>query len=66
VIEMIDELKGMREWMEEDQKERFQDINKMIMRASNVEDCLELVEGWYGKIPYLIDEERGLEVKKRD
>ena len=47
---MMDELEGLKEWMEEDQKERFQDINKMIMRASNIEemrDCLELVEGLY-------------------
>jgi len=66
VIEMMDELEGMREWMEEDQKERFQDINKMIMRASNVEemnDCLKLVEGLYEEIPHLIDEERVLELK---
>ena len=59
VIEMMDELEGLREWMEEDQKERFQDITKMIMRASNVEemrDCLELVEGLYEEIPQLIEE----------
>jgi len=53
---MMDELEGSREWMEEDHKERFHDINKMIMRASNVEemkDCLKLVEGLYEEIPNL-------------
>jgi len=67
VIEMMDELEGFREWMEEDQKERFQDINKMIMRASNVEemrDCLKLVEGLFEEIPHLIDEERVLELRR--
>jgi len=67
VIEMMDELEGLREWMEEDQKERFHDITKMIMRASNVEemrDCLELVEGLYEEIPHLIDEERVLELRE--
>jgi len=60
VIEMMDELKGLKGWMEEDQKENFQDINKMIMRASNAEemrDCLELVEGLCEEIPHL-DEEK--------
>ena len=67
VIEMMDELEGLREWMEEDQKERFHSINKMIMRASNIEemrDCLELVEGLYEEIPHLIDEERVLELRE--
>jgi len=66
-IEMMDELEGLREWMEEDQKERFHDINKMMIRASNVEerrDCLELVEGLYEEIPQLIDEERVLELRR--
>jgi len=67
VIEMMDELEGLREWMEEDQKERFHDITKMIMKASNVEemkDCLKLVEGLYEEIPHLIDEERVLELRR--
>jgi len=68
VIEMMDELEGLREWMEENQKERLQDINKMMIRASNVEemrDCLELVEGLYVEIPHLIDEERVLELREK-
>ena len=55
----MDELEGLREWMEEDQKERFHNINKMMIRASNVEDmryCLELIEGLY--------EERVLELRE--
>jgi len=63
----MDELEGMREWMEEDHKERFHDITKMMIRASNVEemkDCLELVEGLYEEIPHLIDEERVLELRR--
>jgi len=51
-------LEGLREWMEEDQKERFHNITKMMIRASNVEemrDCLEFVEGLYEDIPQLID-----------
>jgi len=67
VIEMMDELEGLREWMEEDQKRRFQDINKMMIKASNVEemrDCLKLVDGLYEEIPQLIDEERVLELRR--
>jgi len=63
VIEMMDELEGSKEWMEEDQKERFQNITKMTTRASNVEemrDCLEFVEGLYEDIPHEIDEEEFL------
>jgi len=63
----MDELEGLREWMEEDQKERFHDINKMTTRASNVEemnDCLKLVEGLCEEIPHLIDEERVLELRR--
>jgi len=67
VVEMMDKLEGMREWMEEDQRERFHDITKMMIRASNVKemkDCLELVEGLYEEIPHLIDEERVLELRE--
>jgi len=67
VIELMDELEGLREWMEEDQKERFHNITKMMIRASNVEemrDCLKLVEGLYEEIPHLIDEERVLELRR--
>jgi len=66
VIEMMDGLEGLREWMDEDQKEKFHEITKMTTRASNVEemrDCLELVEGLYEEIPQLIDEERVLELR---
>jgi len=64
---MMDELEGLKEWMEEEQKERFYDINKMMIRASNVEemrDCLKLVEGLFEEIPHLIDEERVLELRR--
>jgi len=60
VIEFVDQMDGSREWMDEDQKERFHDITKMTIRASNAEemkDCLELVEGLYEEIPQLIDED---------
>jgi len=63
---MMDELEGLKEWMEEDQKERFHDITKKTTRASNVEemkDCLELVEGLNEEIPHLIDEERVFELR---
>jgi len=53
--------------MEENQKDRLQDITKMMIRASNVEemrDCLGLVEGLYEEIPQLIDEERVLELRE--
>ena len=66
VIEMMDELEGLKEWMEEDQKERFQDINKMMitLNVEEMRDCLKLVEGLYEEIPRLIDEERVFQSRK--
>jgi len=67
VIEFVDELEGLKERMEEDQKERFHDITKMMIRASNVEemrDCLKLVERLYEEFPHLNEEERVLELRE--